>query len=60
MLEPKDDEYDLVAQFFGVDDLRKDRMKARDEGGRISLDLGENHFMFDGLELDEDQAWCLD
>lgn len=64
VLEQIGEESDAERHMFGnINDLlyiRKDRLKARDEGGRLGLDLGADHFMFDGLELDEDQSWRLD
>ena len=36
------------------------RVKARGEDGRLSIDMDGEYYMLDGVELSEDQAWCLD
>jgi hypothetical protein len=42
------------------EDLGLARVKARDEDGRLSIDMHEEHYMFACVELSEDQTWCLD
>lgn len=42
------------------EDLDPARVKARDEDGRLSIDLKGEHYVFDCVELSEDQTWCLD
>lgn len=48
---------DNIAAIFN---RQSDRLKARYEGDRVAVDIRGDHFMFDVLDLDLDQSWCLD
>jgi hypothetical protein len=52
-----DDHFDDITEPL---EMRTNKIRARDEGDRIAVDWGEDHYMFDGLELEPDQSWCLD
>ena len=39
--------------------LHTARVRARDEDRWLSVDMDGQHYMFDGVELSEDQEWCL-
>jgi hypothetical protein len=42
------------------EELRTARIRARDEDGRLAVDKDGIHYLFDGVELSDDQKWCLD
>lgn len=42
------------------EELRTARIRARDEDGRLAVDRDGIHYIFDGVELSDDQKWCLD
>ena len=42
------------------EELRTARVRARDEDGRLAVDKDGMHYLFDGVEISEDQKWCLD
>jgi len=42
------------------EELRTARLRARDEDGRLAVDKDGIHYIFEGVELSNDQQWCLD
>jgi hypothetical protein len=43
-----------------TEDIGRANIKVRDESERLTIDMNGDHYMFDVVELSEDQTWCLD
>lgn len=55
---------ELLARMRGLlsenEELRTARVRARDEDERLAVDKDGMHYLFDGVEISDDQKWCLD